>query len=144
MRGPYLLNEGGSVVVSASGNDPEGGKLTYRWDLDVDAFFETSGRNATVAAWELDGPATYEIGLHVTDPDGASSVADSSVSIMTLPLPPEIPPVGHMCCRGVVTCTVLRQAMLHEIVRGLHLLIGPELCKTLDTNFREFLLHTVP
>ena len=32
--GPYTVNEGASVVVSATGNDPDGGSLIYDWDLD--------------------------------------------------------------------------------------------------------------
>jgi hypothetical protein len=95
LGGPYIVNEGDSVEVSASGTDPDGGKLTYRWDLDGDGFFETSGRNATFSAWDLGSPATYEIGVRVTDPEGASSVAESSVSVKTPP--PTAPPTGPVC-----------------------------------------------
>ena len=34
--GPYAVIEGGSVMVSATGSEPDGEALTYRWDLDGD------------------------------------------------------------------------------------------------------------
>lgn len=89
--GPYSVNEGSSVVVGASGNDPEGGKLTYKWDLDSDGFFETPGKNATFSASNLEGPVTYEISVRLVDSDGASSVAKSSVRVEPLP------PPGPLC-----------------------------------------------
>jgi hypothetical protein len=82
--GPYFVNEGDSVVVSASGNDPDGGELTYKWDLDSDGSFETLGKSATYSAWGLDGPVTYDIAVKVIDAEGASSVAESSVTVETL------------------------------------------------------------
>jgi hypothetical protein len=94
--GPYFVNEGSSVVLSASGDDPEGETLTYRWDLDSDGFFETSGRNATFSAWNIVGPVTYGIDVRVTDPNGASSIDDSSVSVEALP-PPPVPPADPKC-----------------------------------------------
>jgi len=89
--GPYSVNEGSSVVVGASGNDPEGGMLTYKWDLNSDGFFETPGKNVTFSASNLEGPVTYEISVRVADSDGASSVAKSSVSVKPLP------PPGPLC-----------------------------------------------
>jgi predicted extracellular nuclease len=48
--GPYSVNEGSSVTVSATGSDPNGDPLTYAWDLDNNGSFETSGQSALSAA----------------------------------------------------------------------------------------------
>jgi hypothetical protein len=51
------------VVVSATGNDPEGGTLTYAWDRDDNGTFETAGQSATFDATGLDGPSTHSIAV---------------------------------------------------------------------------------
>jgi hypothetical protein len=51
--GPYEVRERGSVTVTASGSYPEGGALSYAWDLDGNGSFETSGQTATFSARNL-------------------------------------------------------------------------------------------
>ena len=46
--GPYSVNEGSSVTLSASGSDPNGDSLAYAWDLDNNGSFETSGQSVIV------------------------------------------------------------------------------------------------
>ncbi len=59
--GPYSVNEGSSVTVTATGSDPNGDTLTYEWDLDNNGSFETAGQSATFSAAGLDGPNSYTI-----------------------------------------------------------------------------------
>lgn len=66
------MDEGGSVVVTASGTDPEGATLTYAWDLDNNDTFETSGKSVAFSALGIDGPASRTIKARVTDPGGLS------------------------------------------------------------------------
>jgi PKD domain len=77
--GPYTVDEGGSVLLTATGVDPEGGSLSYAWDLDDNGTFETAGQTATFAA--DDGPATATIKVEVTDDGGLSAVGEASVTI---------------------------------------------------------------
>jgi hypothetical protein len=79
--GPYTVNEGGSVVVSASASDPEGGTLTYEWDLDNDGTYETPGESATFSAAHFDGPSSHTVGLQVTDSGGLSGIAQATVNV---------------------------------------------------------------
>src|SRR5919109_742805 len=77
--GPYSVAEGSSVVLSASGSDPEGGPLSYAWDLDDDGTFETPGQTATFSA--DDGPATPTVKVQVTDNGGLTDVAQATVQV---------------------------------------------------------------
>ena len=79
--GPYSVAEGGNVVVSATGSDPEGGSLTYAWDLDDNGTFETPGQSATFSAAGLDGPSTRSIAVQTTDEGGLSAVSTATVSV---------------------------------------------------------------
>lgn len=79
--GPYYVNEGSSVLASANGSDPEGGALTYAWDLDNDGTFETPGQSATFSAAAIDGPSTRTISVQATDPGGLSATATAAVTI---------------------------------------------------------------
>ncbi|MES1245073.1 MAG: PKD domain-containing protein [Acidobacteriota bacterium] len=73
--GPYTVNEGGSVVVTASGG------ASYNWDLDNDGSFETPGQSATFSAAALDGPGSQTISVQVTASDGQTATAQATVNI---------------------------------------------------------------
>jgi predicted extracellular nuclease len=80
--GPYTVDEGGTVRVSASGSDPDGGTLTYAWDLDNDgAFDDATGANATFSAAGLDGPTARTIRVRATDAGGLSAVDEATVNV---------------------------------------------------------------
>ena len=74
---PSPVEEGGSVQLAATGSDPEGGSLTYAWDLDNNGSYETQGRTPTFSAAALDGPSTYTVGVQVTD-DGSATATDTA------------------------------------------------------------------
>ena len=82
--GPYDVDEGGSVTVTASGSDPEGGELTFAWDLDNDGTFETLGQSATFSAAVLDGPSSHTIAVRVTDPGGLTATAQTTVEVQNV------------------------------------------------------------
>jgi predicted extracellular nuclease len=79
--GPYSVDEGGTVVVSATASDPEGGSLSYAWDLDDNGTFETPGQSATFSAAGVDGPSTHSIAVEVTDEGGLTAVSGAAVNV---------------------------------------------------------------
>ncbi len=82
--GPYDVDEGATVTVTASGSDPEGGSLTYAWDLDHDGTFETPGESATFAADDLDGPTSRTIGVRATDLGVLTATIETTVNVLNV------------------------------------------------------------
>jgi hypothetical protein len=82
--GPYTVAEGGSVALTASGSDPEGGPLSYAWDLDGDGTFESTGQTATFSAVNIDGPATRTVQVRVTDDAGQSATDTATVMVVNI------------------------------------------------------------
>jgi hypothetical protein len=79
------VNEGGSVTVAATGNDPDGDTLTYDWDLDNNGSFETPGQSVSFSAATIDGPDTRTIKVRAMDPGGHSAVSSATVMIENVP-----------------------------------------------------------
>jgi hypothetical protein len=77
--GPYVVDEGSPVTVTATGVDPEGGALTYAWDIDNDGTFETAGQSATFTP--EDGPAVRTVAVQVTDPGGLTATDSATVTV---------------------------------------------------------------
>ncbi|MEZ4711093.1 MAG: Ig-like domain-containing protein [Caldilineaceae bacterium] len=82
--GPYTVDEGGSVTLNASGNDPDGDALTYAWDLDNNGSFETPGQSVPFSAVAQDGPSSHAVAVQVTDPAGLSATADATVDVQNV------------------------------------------------------------
>lgn len=82
--GPYSVDEGSSVSVSAVGSDPGNDALTYAWDLDGDGSFETPGQSVTFSAALLDGPATRTVRIRVTDTGGLTAVESTTVDVLNV------------------------------------------------------------
>ena len=78
---PAPVPEGGSVLLDATGSDPDGDELVYAWDLDGDGSFETPGQQVTFSAADLDGPTTAEVAVRGTDPHGATGSNEATVTI---------------------------------------------------------------
>jgi endonuclease/exonuclease/phosphatase family metal-dependent hydrolase len=83
--GPYAVNSGATVSVSATGADPDGRPLTYAWDLDDNGSFETAGQTVTFDAAAIAGPATLTINVQVTDAGGATATDDATVVVNAHP-----------------------------------------------------------
>jgi glucose/arabinose dehydrogenase len=64
-------------------SDPEGGALTYAWDLDGDGAFDDG--TATTAAFTYTQPGNYTAALRVTDPSGATGTASVAISAGNTP-----------------------------------------------------------
>lgn len=92
--GPYSVDEGGSVVVTAAASDPDGDPLAFDWDLDANDEFETPGKSATFAAATLDGPVTRPIHVRACDAVDCT-IADGSVSIRNV-----APSIAHVTNSG--------------------------------------------
>jgi len=82
--GPYSVDEGGTVSLSANGSDPDGEDLTYAWDLDGNGTYETPGQTATFAAGTLDGPSMRTVGVQVTDERGKTATDTGIVEIVNV------------------------------------------------------------
>lgn len=80
--GPYQVDEGSSVVLTATGNDPEGASLVFDWDLDNDGVFETAGQSVSFSAAGLDGPGSSTVVARVTDVGGLSATSQATVIIL--------------------------------------------------------------
>lgn len=81
---PYVVGEGYTVLVTAEGTDlnPFAGDMTYTWDLDNDGIYETPGNPATFSAETLTAPASYTIGVQVTDSEGQTAVDTTIVNVI--------------------------------------------------------------
>jgi hypothetical protein len=79
--GPYEVNEGDSVNVSATGTDPENGALTYAWDLDGDGAFDDASTQSASFTPD-DGPSdSRTVEVQVTDDQGATATATAEVKV---------------------------------------------------------------
>ena len=81
--GPYTVDEGGSVTLTAIGQDP-GDTLTYAWDLDEDGTFETAGQTAVFPASALDGPDIRTVQVQVTDTGGLTATDEAAIQVLNV------------------------------------------------------------
>jgi hypothetical protein len=77
--------EGRSVALAAAATDLDGDALDYRWDLNGDGAFESTGQTTTFTALGLDGPVTRVATLRVCDFFGACVEATGLVRVTNAP-----------------------------------------------------------
>lgn len=99
--GSYTVTEGGVVVVTAFGNDPEDGTLAYEWDLDNDGTFETPGQSVNFSASGLSAPSSHIITVRVTD-DGGLTATDQASVFVHYSFSGFFPPVDNLPTLNVV------------------------------------------
>lgn len=86
--GPYFLNLGQSLALSAAGSsDPDGDPLTYSWDVNGDgAYGDATGVSPTLTAAQLSAlgiaaPSVYSVRVQVDD--GQGNVVVSNPTTLT-------------------------------------------------------------
>jgi PKD domain-containing protein len=79
--GPYTTDEGTDVTLDASGStDPDGGPLTYAWDLDNDGQYDdATGVSPTFSTVGQDG--VFTVSVKATDPDGGYDTDSTTVTV---------------------------------------------------------------
>ncbi|MEE8603642.1 cell wall-binding repeat-containing protein [Euzebya tangerina] len=92
--GPYSTIAGDAVTLAGSGGDPDGGAVTYQWDLDGDGDFD----DATGAAPEVDTtgfePGDRTIALRVVDDEVNHTTASTTLTVQPDPDGPGDPNPG--------------------------------------------------
>jgi glucose/arabinose dehydrogenase/PKD repeat protein len=86
-----------TVAFSATGSsDPEAGALTYAWDLDADGAYDDS--TASQPSFTYTQAGTFDVGLRVTDPQGATGTDTVTVTVGS-----NTPPVPTITSPGADT-----------------------------------------
>ncbi|HCE17445.1 MAG TPA: hypothetical protein DEQ80_06265 [Anaerolinea thermolimosa] len=79
--GPYSVDEGSSINLTASGSDPNGTGVSYAWDLDNNGTFETSGQTVS---FSRDDNGSYPVTVRVTDGTSQSTTAGATVTVVNV------------------------------------------------------------
>jgi Ca2+-binding RTX toxin-like protein len=93
--GPYTVNEGSSVSLSAAGSfdaNQSTNSLNFVWDLDGNGIFgeastpfgDERGMSPVFSAVNLDGPTSRTVRVRVTDSGGATDTASAVVNVQNV------------------------------------------------------------
>jgi predicted extracellular nuclease len=78
--GPYTVDEGSTVTLTATADDVDGDPVSYAWDLDGDGVYETPGQSVSFHAG--DGPDTRSVSVQATDsPFGLATVDTATIDV---------------------------------------------------------------
>ena len=80
--GPYSADEGAAIILSGYAIDPGYDAQVYEWDLDDDGVYDDATGESPARTWNDDG--VYEVGLRVTDDDGAAGTTSTTVTIFNV------------------------------------------------------------
>jgi len=72
------------VTLIAGGSDPQGGALTFAWDLDGDGEYDDAtgtGIDFSANTPNRDGDGAYDVAVRVSDATGISVVAETTVTV---------------------------------------------------------------
>jgi chitodextrinase len=84
--GPYVADEGSRVTLDGSrSKDPDGKIVKFEWDFNYDGrTFTVDATDKSPLAFFADGPSTVTVALRVTDNRGASQIATSKVTVLSI------------------------------------------------------------
>ncbi len=82
LEGPFRVNAGETLQLTATGIDPEGDPLSYAWDLDADGNFELSGQSVPFTASSQAPSGLRTIRVKVVDPAGNTAVGEAQVEVL--------------------------------------------------------------
>jgi predicted extracellular nuclease len=80
--GPYTVDEGSSVSLTATASDANGDALTYSWDFGNDGTQDATGSTVSYAAG--DGPADVPVSLTVSDGTTSTKVT-TTIHVANVP-----------------------------------------------------------
>ena len=84
---------GDEVELSSGADDPDGTVANHRWDLDGDGDYDDA--TGPIVSTVFNDAGTYDVGLEVTDDDGASSTpAVEAIDVAARPASPQEPPAA--------------------------------------------------
>jgi plastocyanin len=79
---------GDAVAFEAhASSDPDGKLVRYEWDFDGDGSYESDGKASPTLEHTYSEAGTYEVGLRVTDDDGATAEGSMSLEVLAAEQP---------------------------------------------------------
>lgn len=85
---PTTAPVGAAIALSAAGStDPEGGPLSYSWDLNGDGVYGDGGATGATTTTSFPSSGVKTVRVRVTDNMAQTSIASTTLTIGTAPVP---------------------------------------------------------
>lgn len=84
LPGPFDVDEGSNITLTAQARDTMSAILNYDWDLDNDGSYEITDEQPLFSAAGLDGPGTRTVGILVTDEASRTATTTSSINVLNV------------------------------------------------------------